>query len=123
VFIPELTLLPMGTKLKANWRLTILLTLLLLPSGCASGLLYTDIIRPECTDMRGTGLGNKTARGGAYRVELPTNRIDLIAEWNSKAIGDIAKNNGINTVYGCDQRTISVLGGIFRKEEIIVYGE
>ncbi|HMO19020.1 MAG TPA: TRL domain-containing protein [Oligoflexia bacterium] len=91
--------------------------------SCAPGLLYTDIIRPECTDMRGTTLGTKSARGGAYKVEIPTNRIDLTAEWNSKAIGDIAKKNGLTKVYGCDQRTLSILAGIFRKEEIIVYGE
>lgn len=92
-------------------------------SGCAPGFVYTDIVRPGCVDLRGTPLGEKTVKGGAFRVEIPTSRIDLTAEWDSRAIGDIAKKNGISTVNSCDERILSFLGGIFRKEEIIVYGE
>jgi len=92
-------------------------------SACAPGFVYTDIVRPECTDLRGTTLGTKTARGGTYKVEIPNSRVDVSAEWSSKAIGDVARSNGISTVYSCDQRTLSILGGLFRKEEIIVYGD
>lgn len=92
-------------------------------SGCTPGFIYTDIVEPGCTDLRGTPLGEKTVKGGAFRVEIPTSRIDLTAEWDSRAIGDIAKKNGISTVHSCDARVLSFLGGIFRKQEIIVYGE
>ncbi len=97
--------------------------LLFILSSCTPGMIYTDIITPECKDLRGTTLGSKTARGGAYRIEIPTSRIDLTAEWDSSAIGDVAKENGISTVYSCDLRTLSILSGIYRKEEIIVYGD
>jgi hypothetical protein len=92
-------------------------------TGCAPGFIYTDITRPECRDMRGTKLGSLSAGGGAKQVNIPITRVDLSAEWDSKAIGDIAKANGISVVYSCDERTLSVLGGIWRKEEILVYGE
>jgi hypothetical protein len=102
---------------------TFIFSMLLTLSGCTTGLLYTDIVRPECKDLRGTTLGTKVVRNGSYRIDIPTPRIDITAEWDSKAVGDIAKSNGIHTVYACDERTVSILGGLFRKEEIIIYGE
>ncbi len=101
----------------------IVVSFLLSLSSCASGIIYTDVVRPFCTDLRGTTLGTKIERGGSHRVDIPTTRIDITAEWNSSAIGDIAKRNGISTVYSCDLRTLSVLSGLYRKEEIIVYGD
>jgi hypothetical protein len=100
-----------------------ILLLLSTMTSCAPGLLYTDIIRPECKDLRGTKLGTKSARGGSHKIEIPTTRIDLGTEWRSRAIGDIAKANGIEVVYGCDKRTLSILAGLYRKREIIIYGE
>ena len=73
--------------------------------------------------MRNTKLGSKVAKGSSYRAKIPTTRIDLTAEWSSRAIGDIAKKNNIETIYFCDQKIVSVLGGIFRKEQVIVYGD
>ena len=73
--------------------------------------------------MRSTPTATSVARGGTYKVEIPVTRIDMSAEWNSRAIGEVAKRQGIETVYFCDQRTLSILGGIYRKREIIVYGK
>lgn len=92
-------------------------------SACAPGFIYTDIVRPECTDMRGTTLGTKEGRSGAFKVDIPTSRIEITAEKGSKSFGDIAKANNITTFYSCDERTISILGGLFRKEEMILYGD
>ncbi len=95
-------------------------------AGCgviSRGLLYTDTIQPLCKDMRGTGLGTKIAAGTSKRVELPTARVDLTAEWDSRAIGDIAREHGITTVYGCDSRRQSYVLGIWRKDQVIIYGE
>ena len=63
------------------------------------------------------------AKGASYRAKIPTSNFDLTAEWSSRAIGDVAKRNGIETIYFCDLKLVSVLGGIFRKEQIIVYGD
>ncbi len=100
--------------------------LVIASSGCgviSRGLIYTDTIQPLCKDMRGTGLGNMTGSGSSKRVELPTARVDLTAEWDSRAIGDIAREHGITTVYGCDSRRQSYVLGIWRKDEVIIYGE
>ena len=94
--------------------------------GCglvSRGLLYTDTVQPLCRDLRGTILGDKVASGSSKRVEIPTTRIDVSAEWDSRAIGDIARKAGISTVYGCDGRRQSYVLGIWRKDEVIIYGE
>ena len=95
-------------------------------SGCgvvSRGLLYTDTIQPLCRDLRGTTLGLREGRGDSKRIEIPTTRIDLSAEWDSRAIGDIARKNGIKTVYGCDSRRQSYVLGLWRQDEVIIYGE
>ena len=97
-----------------------------LSSGCGfinRGLLYTDTMQPLCLDARGTTLGTRTASGSSKRVEIPTTRIDISAEWDTRAIGDIAKAHGIKTVYGCDSRRRSYVLGLFRTDDVIIYGE
>jgi hypothetical protein len=94
--------------------------------GCAfpaRGLVYTDTVQPLCQDLRGTTLGSKSADGSSKRIQIPTTRFDITAEWDSRAIGDIAKEHGISTVNGCDSRIQSLLMGLWRKDTVIVYGE
>jgi hypothetical protein len=94
--------------------------------GCgviSRGLIYTDTTQPLCKDLRSTTLGSKAASGSSKRVEIPTTRVDIGAEWDSRAIGDIAKEHGITTVYGCDSRRESILLGLWRRDEVIIYGE
>lgn len=100
--------------------------ILLSASGCgviSRGMLYTDTIQPLCSDLRGTTLGSKAGRGSSKRIEIPTARVDVSAEWDSRAIGDIARQHGIHTVHGCDSRRQSYVLGIWRKDEVIIYGE
>lgn len=95
-------------------------------SGCGTisrGLLYTNTVQPLCKDARGTILGTKKGSGNSKRVEIPTTRIDLSAEWDSRAIGDIAKKHGITTVYSCDSRRRSYVLGLWRSDEVIIYGD
>jgi hypothetical protein len=73
--------------------------------------------------MRGTGLGIQEGEGSSKKLTLPTTRIDISAEWDSRAIGDIAKKHGMSTVYSCDIRRESYLLGLWRRDEVIVYGE
>lgn len=91
-------------------------------AGCSPGLLYTDIVRPECKDLRGTTLGERRAEGGTKKLEIPTGDVDITFSWDSRAIGDIAKQNGIKVVHGCDKREFSILAGIWKEESIIIYG-
>jgi hypothetical protein len=95
-------------------------------SGCGfvtRGVLYTDTTQPLCKDARGTPLGQLSAGGSSKRIEIPTTQIDVTAEWDSRAIGDIAKKHGISTVNSCDWRRESYVLGIWRRDEVIIYGD
>ena len=104
-------------------KLILIASLSILCSCSAQGYLYTDVTEPECLDMRATKIGTKVGVGRTIRVEIPTTRVDVTAEWSSRAIGDAAKANDISTVYFCDKRTLSFLGGLYLKQQIIVYGD
>ena len=94
--------------------------------GCgvvSRGLIYTDTIQPLCKDLRGTSLGSRTGVGSSKRLEIPTTRIDISAEWDSRALGDIAREHGISVIHSCDSRRQSVLFGIWRRDGVIIYGE
>lgn len=106
-------------------RAPLLISLLSLTlSGCfARGILYTDTVSPLCTDARMTSLGTTSAASSSKKIQIPTVRIDFTAEWDSRAIGDIAKKHGITTVYGCDARTKSYVLGIWREDSVIIYGD
>lgn len=100
--------------------------LVLMLSGCGvitRGMIYTDTTQPLCKDARGTILGDNASRGSSKRLQIPTTRVDFSAEWDSRAIGDIAREHGMMTVYSCDSRRQSVLFGLWRRDEVIIYGE
>jgi hypothetical protein len=109
-------------KARLIWIKLLCLFLLCLNS-CTPGFLYTDITTPYCKDLRGTPLGSVKGKGSSKRVSIPFGRVDMAAEWDKRGIHDIANRYGMNKVYGCDQRLVSVFGGIWRKQEVIVYGE
>ena len=93
--------------------------------GCgiiSRGIIYTDTIQPLCKDLRGSELEDQVSKGSSKKVEIPFTRIDLSAEWSSRAIGDLAKANGIDVINSCDSRRFSVLAGIWRQDEVIIYG-
>ena len=100
-----------------------LIACLAVGSGCTPGLLYTDITRPLCENLRGRPLGTRSAEGISKRVEIPTTRVDITAEWDSRAMGDIAKAHGIKTIYACDSRRRSYVLGIWREDSVIIYGD
>jgi hypothetical protein len=63
------------------------------------------------------------ARGAVTRLQEPFSGYGVYTEFDSNAIGDIARKNGLKTVYYADLEKFSVLFGIWRYHRIIVYGE
>jgi len=91
--------------------------------GCAQGFIYTNTTTPYCTDLRGTSLGSSIGRGSTKQISIPFGKVDLTADWSSRGLHDIAEANGLKTINGCDEHLISVLGGVWKQQEIVVYGE
>ena len=55
-------------------------------------------------------------------LKEPISGFGLRTQWGSRAIGDAALTAGLETVDYADIRTMSILGGMWRKDAIVVYG-
>lgn len=99
------------------------LTSLLLISACAPGFLYTHITRPLTTDMVDTPRGTATGHAATMQLKDPITRIRLSAEWRSRSIGDAIEKGQLAQAYYADLRTVSILGGLWSKREVVVYGD
>ena len=86
------------------------------------GAVYTRVKFPLTTDLNQTPAAVDTGEGKIVRIKEPFSGYGIYAEFNSNAIGEIAKRHGLKTVYYADIERLSILG-IWRHDEIIVYGE
>lgn len=107
----------MGAK-----RSVVLIAVTVVLSGCVRGWIYTDTVEPYCTDMRRTELPPKASSSGIKSVTIP--RIPgARTEWDSNAIGDAAKAGGIEELHFCDRKLFSLIGGLWKRDTIVVYGK
>ncbi len=91
---------------------------ILVLAGCTPrGLLYTHIRTPLDINMSQTPADGKNVHGDLKHFPF---YVDVM--WDSNAIGDIAKQNGIETVYYADLETLRIL--IFWNQYTVhVYGQ
>ncbi len=112
-----------------RWKTTAALTAsLLILAGCSSmaplpGLIYTHVKYPLTWDLRNTPVP-QTPPGDSKIIEIrePISGLGINARLNVNAIGEIAKANGIRTLYFADQERFSILG-IWTYHKVILYGE
>ncbi len=104
-------------------RMIFLVSLALSASGCACGLLYTSMRQPLVTNMRNTPRGTSEAEHGTRMLSLPVTAVSIAVAWNSRAIGDIAKQVGLSEIYYADLYTFSLLLGIWKQQTVTVYGK
>lgn len=104
-------------------RFGLLLAVLLMflsVSGCGVGIIYTHTYQPLTLDMHKTTIV-ETEKSGAIK-HLVLLYAPLSVAWDSAAIGDIAKKNGMNEIYFADLETFSVLH-IWNEYTVHVYGK
>ena len=101
-------------------RSAVLMTslMLLVFYGCA----YVNIRTPYDTDLNQTPASVDIGSGKIVRIKEPLSSYGIYAEFNSNAIGEIAKRHGLKTVYYADVERLGILR-IWRHDELIVYGE
>jgi len=92
--------------------------------GCTPiGIVYTHTKTPLDTNMSQTIATGKHAEGDIKHLSIPlggSNTIDVM--WSSNAIGDIAKKNGIETIYFADLEVRRILY-IWNQYTVHVYGK
>ncbi len=98
--------------------ITILATVLMLTGCGTTGIIYTHVTTPLDTNMSLTPSGVSEDEGSIRHLVLGP----LHFMWDSNAIGDIAKEHGIETVYYADLEVLSILG-IWNEYTIHIYGK
>jgi hypothetical protein len=82
-----------------------------------SGILYTHTVEPLTTNFDRTPTGTAQADGDVKQLRV----YNIEVRWDSNAIGEIAKQAGLQEVYYADLETLSILG-IWTQKFAHVYG-
>lgn len=89
---------------------------LLLP-GCATGLIYTHIVVP--LDLNQDATPKQSMAG---KSDVRTFQYVVRFDWNSAAIADAARANGITEIWYADLDILSIWFGLWEQRTAIVYG-
>ena len=93
-------------------------------AGCAPfGLIYTNSVVPYSKEFKGTQVGTKRCVINNHQVKEPVTRFNFYAEWTTSYILDEARKAGITDITYIDKRTLSILGGVYKRESLIIYGD
>lgn len=111
--------MPETVRLLSILRL-VLLFLVLPLGGCTYGLLYTSTTKPYVLNFDKTPNGITQPVGSAKMISIPTTAIS--AGWSNRAIGEAAKNAGLEEIYYADLQTFSILLGLWEQKSLQVYG-
>ena len=92
--------------------------------GCTpSGKIYSDTTVPYSKVFRETPVGTKRCVLNDYQIKEPVSGLSLYTEWTADLVKNEAKKAGINDIYYIDQRTFSILFGIYKHKYLIIYGD
>lgn len=87
------------------------------------GIIYTNIRVPLTANLDHTPVPvNPPNDGRTLEIKEPITGVGLYAQVDSNAIGDIARKNGMETLYFADQHYFSILG-IWTTVKTVLYGE
>jgi hypothetical protein len=105
-------------------RISVVLALSLLLAGCSNGVLfssglYSHTVEPLTFNRNPTEVERslQQANGDISHIQF---RVAVV--WGTNGIGDVARKNGIETVYYADIEKLRVLFGIWQEDIVHVYG-
>lgn len=87
------------------------------------GMLYTNRQRPLTEDLHNTPVPDlPPSYGKILEIREPITGLGFYGRINSNAMGPVAKQNGISTLYFADEEIFSVLG-IWAVTRLHLYGD
>jgi hypothetical protein len=93
-------------------------------AGCSPpSLLFTRIVEPYSANFTDTTVGNKICRVTDHQVRVPVSGQSITALWSMDHIRRALDDAGITRISYVDRETLSFLRGIYRRRELIIYGE
>ena len=109
------------------------LATIMLVTGCSSlrpgsrlsttGRLITNVTVPYHTDFDNTPVGSRKCVIRNFKVQEPVSRYNVDAEWSLEKLKDAAMEAGITQIHHIDLHTFSILSGVIRQRDLIIYGD
>jgi hypothetical protein len=95
--------------------------------GCGTGplvgLVYTNVKMPLTRDLKSTPVpAHLPVSDRIIEIKEPFSGLGIYARVSSNALGDIARQNGMDPLYFADQQVFSILG-IWKTQRVFLYGE
>lgn len=103
-----------------------ILALIIMPfvAGCAvNGWILDNTTTSYTRDFNNTPAGTKSCIITQHKIKEPVSRYDLYAEWSNGDLVTAASKAGITKIYYIDAHTFSILSGLYRKRDLIIYGD
>jgi hypothetical protein len=99
-------------------RITAVLALILIGAGCTAGILYTHTVQPLTINQRETPITGTEGQSEIKHIQFSY----LGIMWGDTALGDIAREKGLQELYYADLEYLSVLT-IWRQYTVHLYGK
>ena len=117
------------TRLSANCRRPVIflfITVLVCLTGCGTGpligLAYTNVKLPLTKDLNATRVpATPPDSDRVVEIKEPFTGVGMYARVSVNALGDIALQNGVETLYFADQEVFSILG-VWKTHRVYLYG-
>lgn len=91
-------------------------------TGPLVGLVYTNVRMPLTLDLDETPVPEMAPHSSrVFEVREPVSGAGLYARVSTNAIGELARENGVTTLYFADQQVVSILG-IWKTHQVHLYG-
>jgi len=107
----------MGAAMGTFARLAAVMALVLIGAGCTVGILYTHTVQPLTINHLETPITGTEGQNEIKHIQLPYVGI----MWGDTALGDIAREKGLQDLYYADLEYLSVLT-IWRQYTVHLYG-
>jgi hypothetical protein len=92
-------------------------------TGPLVGLVYTNVKLPLTLDLKSTPVPeHPPVSDRIIEIKEPVSGLGMYARVSSNALGDIARQNGVDPLYFADQEVFSILG-IWKTQRVFLYGE
>ena len=99
-------------------RIAAVLTIALIGAGCTAGILYQHTVTPLTINHRAEPAAGIEGENDIKHIQLPYVGI----MWGDAALGDIAREKGLQELYFADLEYLSVLT-IWRQYTVHLYGK
>jgi hypothetical protein len=98
--------------------ITMAVVIALVLAGCTAGIIYTHTVKPLTLNHLATPATGTEGEGKIKHIQLPYVGI----MWGDTALGDVAKEKGLQEIYYADMEFLSVLT-IWQQSTVHLYGK